>query len=239
MASGKPFYTGEHHTGDITIIFLTVNRLPAGWVEFHKQELFRAAVGAPIITIARNQLDWGVVNLVQTEYNYANVYVQLLRGAKAAQTPYIAVVEDDVLYTEEHFTSYRPPPDTFAYNMTRWGLFTWSRHPTYFWKDRVTNATLLAPRQLTIDALEERFAKYPDGVPDKLVGELGRGMVERNLGVTPRKMIEFWTTDPIVTFNHKYALDHLQTTRRKAMWFVQAYDVPYWGRSEDLAKHFK
>ena len=38
-----------------------------------------------------------------------------------------------------------------------------------------------------IEALEERFAKYPESIPEKLVGELGRERIERNLGVTLRK----------------------------------------------------
>jgi hypothetical protein len=145
--------------GDITIILLTANRVPKQWAQFHKQKLLEAVAGAPIITISREPVDLGI-NLIDTEnYQISNIYYQLLRGAKEAETEFIAVAEDDTLYPKEHFL-FRPPADTFAYNMNRFNVFRWSRVPTFFWKDRISNSTLIAPRKLTIEALEERFKKY-------------------------------------------------------------------------------
>jgi hypothetical protein len=173
---------------DITIIMLTANRVPKKWAAFHKQKLIEAAEGSPIITISREPLDWGV-NILDTEdYSISNIYFQLLQGAKAATTEFIAVAEDDTLYPKEHF-QFRPPEDSFAYNQNRFGVFRWSKTPTYFWKDRISNSTLIAPRKLAIEALEERFAKYPQGTPGGLTGELGRSNIEDKLGVKRQKAI--------------------------------------------------
>ena len=161
---------------NITIIMLTANRVPKSWAKFHKEKLIEAAGSSPIITLSREPLDWGI-NILQTaEYGISNIYYQLLKGAKRAETDFIGIAEDDILYPKEHF-EYRPPEDTFAYNMNRFNVFTWGK-PTYFWKDRMGNFTLIAPRKLAIEALEERFSKYPNGTPAGITGELGRANVE-------------------------------------------------------------
>lgn len=223
-------------SADLTIIMLTANRVPKKWAAYHKEKLIGAAGSSPIITISRKPLDWGI-NLLDTEpYTISNIYFQLLRGAKEATTDYIAVAEDDTLYPREHF-EYRPPSDTFAYNMNRFGLFSWGK-PTYFWKDRISNSTLIAPRKLTIDALEERFKKYPNGTPGGFTGELGRANIEDKLGVKRRKSIWFSTEISVVRIDHELGIDRLSRTHRKGMGILRAYDIPYWGKAEDLVKKF-
>lgn len=223
---------------DLTIIFLTVNKVPKGWAEYQKEVLLKAAGKFPIITISREPLDWGQ-NLIQDgPISSANIYRQILRGAKIAATPYIAIAEDDVLYNSEHFGNFRPPSDSFAYNMTRWGIFTWGE-PTYFWKNRLSNAAMVAPRELTIEALEERFVKHPGDSSTGQDGELGKNRIEKNLELTPRKYVEFYTTVPIVYFNHEYSIDPLERTQRKRRGMIRAFDIPLWGRAEELVKKFQ
>lgn len=221
---------------NITIIMLTANKVPKKWALFHKEKLLEAAGSSPIITISREPLDWGT-NILQTEeYGISNIYFQLLRGAKLATTDYIGVAEDDILYPREHF-EYRPPADTFAYNKNRFNVFTWGK-PVYFWKDRMGNSTLIAPRQLTIEALEERFNKYPNGTPEGLTGELGRPNIEDKLGVKRQKSLWFETEVSIIKIDHEYGMDRLARTHRKGRGPLQAYDIPYWGKAEDIIKKF-
>lgn len=221
---------------NLTIIMITANRVPKRWAQFHKEKLIEAAGASPIITISRKPLDWGI-NLPDTEpYGISNIYFQMLCGAKQAATDYIAVAEDDTLYPREHF-EFRPPSDTFAYNMNRFGLFTWGK-PTYFWKDRISNSTLIAPRKLAIQALEERFNKYPNGTPTSLTGELGRPNIEDKLGATRRKSAWFSTELSVVRIDHELGIDRLSQTHRKGMGILRAYDIPYWGQAEDLVKKF-
>jgi hypothetical protein len=222
---------------DLTIIFLTVNRVPAEWSDYQQRVMLQAIGDTSLITISRLPMHLGT-NLIQDgPENSSNIYRQLLRGAKLATTPYIAVAEDDVLYCEEHFALYRPPMDTFAYNMNRWSLFTFGQ-ALFSYKHRQGNFALIAPRELAITALEERFAKYPEGTPLKWTGELGKVRVERGLRVTPRKAVEFYTTVPIVQFSHDYGIEAIQRKHTKRMGWVRAVEIPYWGRADELRKRF-
>jgi hypothetical protein len=222
---------------NITILFLTVNEVPERWAEYQKQTLLEAVGDAPIITLSMKPLDWGHNILQDRPRSLSNIYWQMLRGAKLADTPFIGVAEDDTLYHKEHF-SVRPAPDEFIYNMTHWALFTWGP-PTYHWRNRKGNYSMISPRELLIDALEERFAKYPDGTPEDITGELGRGRVDRNLGLTRRKLKEFWTTISIVNFQHDHSSEEYQYRHVKRMGKLRAFEIPYWGKAKELVKHFK
>lgn len=223
---------------DITIIMLTAGRVPKDWAKFHKQKLIDAAGDAEIITISREPLDWGINILDDKEYTISNIYFQLLQGAKAAKTDFIAVVEDDTLYPKEHF-EYRPPEDVFAYNQNRFNVFRWSRVPTFFWKDRASNSTLVASRKLVIEALEERFKKHPNGTPSHFTGELGRNNIEDNLGVTRRKMAWFSTEISVVRIDHELGIDRLSRTHRKGMGILRSFEIPHWGKASDIVREFK
>lgn len=222
---------------DITIIMLTANRVPKNWAQFHKQKLIESAGDAPIITISREPLDWGINLLDDKEYTISNIYYQLFQGAKTATTEYIAVAEDDTLYPKEHF-EYRPPKDVFSYNQNRFNVFRWSRVPTFFWKDRASNSTLIASRELVIGALEERFKKHPNGTPSRYTGELGRNNIEDSLGVSRRKMTWFSTEISIVRVDHELGIDRLSQTHRKGMGILRAYEIPHWGKASDIVKEF-
>lgn len=224
---------------DMTIIFLTVNKMPEGWVKYHRGILLHAAWRYPIITVSRipTVLRNGV-NIIQSETPSAsNIYRQMLKAAKVATTPYIAIAEDDSLYPREHFTSYRPEMNEFAYNNNRWSLFTWGV-PTYNFKDRISNLTLIAPRELLIRCLEERFEKYPNGTKEGVTGEVGKMKTENNLGLPHYNMVQWKSINPIVNFEHINALDDKEKRMVKRMSAVRAFDIQYWGKAEDLVRNF-
>ena len=213
---------------DLTIIFLTVNKVPEKWAAYHKSVLLEAIGDSPIITISKEPLDWGL-NLIQdAEPSVNNIYQQILRAAKLATTPYIAIAEDDTLYYKDHF-AFRPELDTFAYDGHRWGLFTWGK-PFYYHKDRISNAAMIAPRELAIEALEERFSKYPVSN----LGELGKEKGK----VSERKTKIFWPDTGMVYFSHVNSLDGTEQRKTKRPGVVQAYDIRHWGRAEELRKHW-
>src|SRR3989344_5151137 len=186
---------------DITIIFLTQNKVPEKWVPYHREMLEKAADGAPIISVSRKPIDFGT-NIIQTEpESAANIFWQTLRAAKMATTPYIAIAEDDTLYPKEHYHTFRPPLDTFAYNNTRWGMLSWTKVPMFYLEHKFTShMTLIAPRELTIEALEERFNKYPIDSSGAMNagGELGKEWMEKRMGVIPRKNVAFLTQHPVL-----------------------------------------
>lgn len=210
---------------DLTIIFLTVNRVPKQWAKWHKEVLIEASQGAEIITVSREPLDWGINLIQEAKPSVSNIYRQILRACNASRRPFIAIAEDDTLYHKSHFI-YRPPLDSYGFNGHRWGLFTWGK-PTYYWKDRISNACMIAPRELVISALEERFKKYPDNN----IGELGK---EKGTTIDRKNTVSFYSEVGIIFLSHRNSLDPTEQHRSKKMGMVQAYDIPYWGRAEEI-----
>ena len=223
---------------DLTVVFLTNDEVPESWKKYHAKVLLEAIGDAELITVSRKPSELPGINIIQTEpKSFHNIYFQMLKAFKLAKTPYVAIAEDDTLYCKEHY-QYRPPMDVFAYNMSRWSIFTWDPS-MYSWRDRLCNKTLICSRELAIEALEERFRKHPEGLSNKIVGEFGRGMVERNMDVTERKAIEFYTPTAVEGIDHDFSTDEKTRLHRKRLGMIRAYEVPYWGRADKLIQNFK
>lgn len=226
---------------DLTVIYYTANRLPERFASAVRQQLLTAIGDLPLISVSKKPLDFGQ-NICDsdTQSSVISIYKAVLAGAKAAKTKYIALAEDDTLYPPEHFYSYLPPEDTFAYNLTRWNIFTWSQPPFFSIKFRRILATLISPRELLIEAIEERFAKYPDltKLPEKWMGEPGRQEYEAQLGVTLRKVKDFYTFTPLVVFSHPEALGFAVQGTRKRANMIRALEIPYWGTAQKVMEDY-
>lgn len=223
---------------DITIIYLTANKVPDKWAFYQRAVLSEAVVGMPVISVSMKPIDYGETNIIQEgETCIDNIYWNMLKAAKIAKTPFMAVAEDDVLYPREHFTSFRPPMDTFAYNNVRWQIHLWGE-PIFYWRARLSNYSLIAPREALIKGLEERFEKYPFG-QQLGGGELGHNRFERKRGTTQHKMVEFSTTIGLVAFNHIYSIDVLEQKQKKRMGKIRATAIPYWGSAKELVRKFQ
>lgn len=215
---------------DITIVMLTANKVPKAWSEYHKIKLLEAADGAPIVTVSKEPLDWGV-NVIQEGYSIQNIYTQMLKVAKMIDTPYMAIADDDTLYTKEHF-AFRPKEKGFFYNMTRWHLLTWG-DAFYFYKPLPGNGLFMGTTKEIIKALENRFA-YSAELPGHLLHELG---VRRDaLFCDEIKWRGYNTVEPVVSFYHEQSLDPANRNRTKKVWPVRALDIPVWGHANELRK---
>jgi hypothetical protein len=225
---------------DLTVIFLTANEVPEEWRKYHRKVLLEAVGDYSLITVSRKPVEGMGKNIIDNyPKSYLNIYRHMLIAAKEATTDYVAVAEDDTLYPKEHFDFFRPEKDTFAYNQNRFALFTWGE-AIYSMRNRKSNCSLIAPRELLIEALEERFKKFPgDTMPKEYVGELGREKIDKWLGVTVRKSVEVYSDVSIIQINHEAATEERQKRKRKSLGQVRAYDIPYWGKAEDLRKNFK
>ena len=164
-----------------------------------------------------------------------NVYRQLLRGASLAETKYVAVAEDDTLYTARHFSDFRPPDDAVAYDMSRWSVFSWAQKPFFSAIRKHGNFTMIGPRQLVVNTLEEREQKYPNG--REYTGEIGRPEVEKILGVRRNKLVEWWCIEPMVNLCHPQGLSptYIDTPgRERKPGELKAWDIPIWGRADRI-----
>lgn len=165
-----------------------------------------------------------------------NVYRQLLRGASMVETKYVAVAEDDTLYPARHFSDFRPKDDEVCYDLSRWSVFSWVKKPFFSAIRRHGNFTMIGPRKLVIDALEEREEKYPNG--SDYAGEIGRPDVERKLGVRRNKMVEWYCLDQCVNLCHPEGLSPTYVNTKgleRKPGEIKAIEVPYWGRAADIA----
>lgn len=214
---------------DLTCIFLTVNKVPKEWAEYHKRVTLEAIGDTPVISVSKEPLDWGI-NIIQDETpSISCIYKQILRASKMASTAFIAVIEDDTLYHKSHF-SHRPKGDV-TYNFHRWGLFTWGT-PTFYYKDRISNACMIARRESLIKTLEERFEKYPEN----RIGEVGK---EKGTTINRLDVEHYWSDVGTVYLSHVNSLDPTEQHKSKKMGSVKAYEIPYWGRAEDIRKEWK
>jgi hypothetical protein len=208
---------------DLTLLHYTANRVsPTFWAETMTRARLAAGRSVPMVLVSQQPIaeTWAhhprdVFHCVgPIGASIYNVYRQVLIGAKLAQTPFVACVEDDSLYSPDHFW-HRPPLDTFFYNDNRWVITRRlsddgkSRTAFYYWRHRTQMAMCIAPRELLIATLEERFAKYPDPVPHDIAKATGwgePGRYEKNIGITRQTLAYFNSKEPCVTFNHALGL---------------------------------
>lgn len=229
-------------TPDLTIVYLTANEHPQHWEEFHLAHLKQAVGNYPVITSSIKPVDFGT-NIIQTEeYSHYSMYRQLLRASKMATTPYIAVAESDVLYPADHFSFFRPQPDEVAYDMSKWSLYTW--RPVFTLKRRPSNAFMIAPREYLIQALEERYGDNPLISPEKSkqrVGEIGRHIHEKGLGLPLKKAVEVWCYHPSIILQTENALGTKQAhfPFKKTLGEMKADSIPMWGSALDLVKEYR
>lgn len=222
---------------DLTILFITASEMPTRWSEFQLFTLIEASMGYPIVSVSRKPLELGT-NLIDNEpKSYWNIYMQMLRAARMATTPFVAMAEDDTLYTKEHFKEFRPPTDSVSYDRSRWSLFSWD--PLFCLRQRISNCSLIAPRELLIEALSERAQRWPHGGPEKWVGEVGRKNIELGLQVTSRNSVDWFCSNPIVQLNHPCGTDDRQKTRWKKHGQIKAIEIPHWGKATDIVRIYE
>jgi hypothetical protein len=207
---------------DLTIIFYTANKTPEPFGQKVRETLIEAVSDRyPMITVSQQPVYKPFMgnNIVLGRIGICveNLYRQVLIGAINADTEYVALCEDDCLYTASYFDSYRPPKDTFAYNQNKWTVLAWDRQPILSNKEhRCVLHQCIAPRKLLIESLEERFnANLPPEQIKMHFAEPGR--YERWMapwGVQIRKKMEFIAPEPNIIFCHVNAMDPLGKKKR-------------------------
>jgi len=222
---------------DISIVFYTANVIPESFANKIRDNLLKVKRDAPLISVSHKPMDFGTNIVVDFKRHHLNIYRQALIGAKAATTKYIALAEDDILYSEDHF-KYRPKSGVFAYNMSVWTTYTWSNPPMFSYKDRRNLSMLISERDLFINAMNERFEKHPDDDNINLGhwAEPGKYEGPGHLNVRENLTEKFYTDVPNIAFSHETALSYNNLGKRKKLGYLKAIEIPYWGRAEELIK---
>jgi len=204
------------HNG-LTIIYYTSNYLDDHnpyFVANTKRFLMSAIGDTPLISVSHKPMDFGHnICVGDIGRSNRNIYWQILQGCKEAKTKYVAMAEDDVLYMSQHFVDRPSKDDTLLYDMNKWSIFTWSKPMVFSWRHRMIIFTLICTRDLLVESLEERLAKYP-AYDNQFCGEPGR--YDRKLGVKVIPTEEGWGGRPMVVFSHPHALGFVSTPYGRA-----------------------
>lgn len=231
---------------NLTVIYYTSNYLDIHnpyFLENTKKQLLTAIGDLPLISVSQKPMAFGKnICVGDIGRSHLNIYRQILVGAKAAKTKYVAMAEDDVLYSYAHFHNYVPERNVLAYDMNKWSIFTWTNPPLYsFRTNRKVVNSLIAPRDMLVNGLEERFKKFAgvneDKIPLHYWGDPGR--YEAKLGVTVLETEEWYSGCPNIVFSHPEAYGYLSRGKRKKLGDLKAIELPYWGRAEDVLKSYK
>jgi len=216
---------------DLTLIYYTANLVGESFserVRGHLLSLFPE--GIPIVSVSHKPMHFGLnICVAGFEVSIYNIYKQILIGSRLAQTRYVAMCEDDSLYTREHF-EHRPADDSFDYNSNRWHIYK----SIYFHRPRPGMHTCIAPRKLMIETLEKRFEKFPKLLDEKkgeLVGFAEPGRSERRLGLPIVKLTTFNSPTPVLVFDHKGSLGGVRKV--KATDHIEK-SLDGWGSAQEL-----
>lgn len=227
------------YMNDLTVIYYTANVISEHFAHNTQKQLLKAIGDLPLISVSKKPMDLGQnICVGETPRTHLNIYRQALIGAKKAETKYIALAEDDVLYSPEHFKK-RSLPGKFAYNIGVWSFFTWSDPPLFTYRGRINLNSLICERELFIEAMEERFARWPDDTKVNLGLWAEPGKYERQLGVTIREIEHFFTNPSNIMFSHETALSFSGLGRRKKLGNLWATEIPYWGTAQEIMKVYK
>jgi len=239
---------------DMTVVYYTSNYLEEHnpwFVENTKKQLIKAIGDYPLIIVSQKPMAKddllmqrpNTENIVVGDWgrHHLNIYKQILIGSKAAKTEWVALAEDDIFYSYEHFHTYAPPHDKFAFDMSKVSLFSWTKPPMYSFRNkrRVVNH-MIARRDMLVDAMEERFKRVDElqkeGKGDDFIlprfGDPGR--YEDRLGVTIRKSEEFYTTCPGIVLTHPDAYGYLNHGKRKRIGDLRIIELQYWGKASSM-----
>ncbi len=216
-------------TFDLTGVLYTAKTIPNKFYLRIVEQLDIALEGLPM-----------VLNEIKdsSKRSHCNIYRQALEGAKEAQTRYIALCEDDTLYSPAHF-KYRPKTKPFAYNLAYWGIYTWQDPAIFNYKGRKNLGNLVCEREAFIEAMEERFRVWPDEnkVDTNIWAEPGK--YERQLGVTIRETEDFYSHPPNIKFSHENELSFAGLGTRKRAGELRAERIPYWGEAAEIRSLYK
>lgn len=223
---------------DLTILYVTSNTISDYFGNNTRQYLLDAIGETPIVSVSKKPMDFGENIVTDGPRSHVGIYRDALLGAKSIKTKYMAFCEDDTLYSHLHFKR-RSSPGKFAYNVGVWGLYVWYKPYQFNYKGRRNNNGLICETELYIEAMEERFKKWPDESKINLSNWAEPGKYENHLGVTPRQSELFYTDPPNIMFSHPEGLSMANLGYRKRMGGIRAWDIPYWGRADEIIKLYE
>ena len=240
-----------------TAIYLTDNMLDEKIDSLCKKNILNSIGDLPLISVSHKPIDFGTNICVGVmERNSLSINIQMMKALEVVKTKYIAIAEHDCLYTQEHFAFVPPDDKIFWYNENVWLLQFYSNgHPEYngmfsMFPGRKANSQLTCETQLMIGATKDRIdmmsdpawmAKYPSG----RIGEAGhmdynhamRLSCYKSVAHIREKLKEYIAKYKGENWNSKISnidIRHKDNFTKNRRGKKRLYELPYWGKMEDV-----
>lgn len=216
---------------DLTILYYSSNSMPEKSAQNFRNRLLEVIGDTPLISVTQKPIDFGQnICVGELGQSYYNLYKQMLIGLREVKTKWVAMAEDDSLYTEEHF-NYRPPDEmTVSYNKNFWFLDT-----AHFWtKGHIGTFGAISSTNYLGNLLEQRYERFPEEIMPRNAQRwfwMDPGFDDR-LGFKKANTEQFITEIPLITFAH-YAGTYGKPHRRERT-STQVEELPYWGNAKKL-----
>lgn len=197
----------------ITILYYSDNTLDSHIEKKCVDQLLVASEGKPIVSVTQKPMDLGTnICVGEIGSSWLNLYKQLKIATENATTKYVAMAENDCLYTAEHYNWVPPRDDVFYYNENCWFVQWGGNHPelngmySTFWGERKALSQLICNRELLLADLTYKL---------ELLDE--HQWVKKSLlfagepGVTRIKEAQKWAKSGKGVSLMKFVDDYLQT----------------------------
>jgi hypothetical protein len=205
-----------------TIVYYTSNREKPEFEDKIKSKLLELAGDIPIISVSHKPIDLGKNICVGEQFPCdANLYRQILIGAKAAITEFIINAEADFLYPPEYF-NFENPKEGEIYRLKN--VYIYSPVHKKFYKKSYSEGAQISDREKFIEILEHRLRRSP---------EWSNGGDKKLKNPYPKRH-EFKIIDneiPAVSIKNPEGM------RLRSTWMKEeppVYELPYWGTFLDM-----
>jgi hypothetical protein len=202
--------------------------------------LLKVIGDAELISVSQKPMDLGRnICVGDIGRSHLNIYRQALIGAKAAETPYIALAEDDILYSKSHFEIRPSSMEVFNYDINEWRIYSWTIPPLFSHKGNICVHQLISARDYFVDAMETRFRNNPDESKINLGNWKDPGRHDHLVGDKNRNIERSFASQSSIVFSHEDAFGYLNMGKRKGHGPKQCQYIEGWGRAEDIYKVFR
>lgn len=184
---------------NLTAVYCTDHSAPDDVTSLCRNALSEADI--PIISVSQRPIDFGKnICIGEIGRSYLSLIKQVILGAEAVQTDYVAMTEHDCLYPVDYFEFIPKEPDVFYYNKNHY-YFVWGKNGigtcAKTKRKTFTVSQLICSREVLLDAMAERLIKAEKGFDFHFhPGSFEPGF---NDG---RKRSMWWNPTPVMDIQH-------------------------------------
>ena len=197
---------------DLTLLYYTSNTIEEATRQKISDYLLEVTENKyPIISVSQKPINLGKnICVGDIGANKFNAYKQILIGAREVKTKYVACIDDDTLYSPDHFL-YRPKEDdVFSYETNYWFA---QPGKDYYWRVNDINKMggmwgCISTAKVLRDNLTQRFNVYPT-ISNKVVVWGEPGIKDEQYGMVSNH-IKRSSKTPCAVFIHPASMGYNQ-----------------------------